>query len=84
MTDKPMYVYRVSFNEKLSVWQTVDAEVVSDKPLSQKEIEDRIINGYDYDEISSDIDWSECNREDVGEIEVIDETVEGKNIIEDK
>ena len=84
MTEKPMYVYRVSFNEKLSVWQTVDAEVVSDKPLSQKEIEDRIINGYDYDEISSDIDWAECEREDVGEIEVEDETVEGKNIIEDK
>ena len=84
MTEKPMYVYRVSFNEKLSVWQTVDAEVVSDKPLSQKEIEDRIINGYDYDEISTDIDWSECDREDIGEIEVEDETVEGKNIIEDK
>lgn len=84
MTDKPTYVYRVSFNEKLSVWQIVDAEIVSDKPLSQKEIEEKIKDEYDYDEMSTDIDWSECNREDVGEIEVINETVEGKNIIEDK
>lgn len=84
MTEKPMYVYRVSFNEKLSVWQTVDAEIVSDKPLSQKEIEEKIKDEYDYDERSTDIDWTECNREDVGEIEVIDETIEGKNIIENK
>lgn len=84
MTDKPTYVYRVSFNEKLSVWQTVDAEIVSDKPLSQEEIEEKIKDEYDYEEISTDIDWSECNREEVGEIEVEDETIEGKNIIEDK
>lgn len=84
MTEKPMYVYRVSFNEKLSVWQTVDAKIVSDKPLSQEEIEEKIKDEYDYEEISTDLDWSECEREDVGEIEVIDETVEGKNIIEDK
>lgn len=84
MTDKPMYVYRVSFNEKLSVWQTVDAEVVSEKPLTEEEIKERIIDGYDYDEISTDLDWSECEREDIGEIEVDDERIEGENIIEDK
>lgn len=84
MTDKPTYVYSVQFNEKLSVWQVVNAEIVSDKPLSQEEIEEKIKDEYDYEEISTDLDWSECEREDVGEIEVIDETVEGKNIIEDK
>lgn len=84
MTDKPMYVYSVQFNEKISVWQTVRADIVSDKPLSQEEIEEKIKDEYDYEEISTDIDWSDCNREDVGEIEVIDETIEGKNIIEDK
>lgn len=83
MTDKPMYVYRVSFNEKLSVWQTVDAEIVSDKPLSQEEIEEKIKEECNYEEISTDLDWSECEREEVGEIEVDDERIEGENIIED-
>ena len=84
MTDKPMYVYSVQFNEKLSVWQVVRADIVSDKPLSQEEIEEKIKDEYDYEQISTDIDWYECNRECVGEIEVINETIEGKNIIEDK
>lgn len=78
MTDKPTYVYRVSFNEKLSVWQTVDAEIVSDRPLSQEEIEKKIKDECDYEEISTDLDWSECEREEVGEIEIDDETVEEK------
>lgn len=83
MTDKPMYVYSVQFNEKISVWQVVNALIVSDKPLSQKEIEEKIKNEYDYDEMSTDVDWAECNREDIGEIEVINSTIEGKNIIKD-
>ena len=84
MTDKPMYVYTVRFNEKISVWQTVDAQIVSDKPLSPEEIEEKIKDECDYEEISTDLDWSECDREDVGEIEVVEERIEGKNIIEDK
>ena len=64
------YVYTVQFNEKVGVWQSVTAEIVSDKQLTDEEIEKRVKDDYDYDEISTELDWSECTREDIGEITI--------------
>lgn len=52
------YIYTVSFDEKLAVWNNVDAVIVSDKPLSEDEMNDKIKNG-EYDVISSELDWTD-------------------------
>ena len=52
------YKYTVSFDEKLAVWNNVDAVIISDKPLTEDELNTKIANG-DYDEISSNLDWTD-------------------------
>lgn len=61
------YVYNVSFSERIALWQNVDAVVVSDTPLTEKELNEKIKN-YEYDVESNETEWNDVNRIEVSPI----------------
>jgi len=52
------YIYKVSFDEKIALWCNIDAIIVSNKKLTEKELNKKV-KKFEYDEESSSIDWTE-------------------------
>ena len=70
------YTYRVSFDEKVALWCNIDAVVVSDKPLTEDELNAKIKN-FEYDEISSNFDYTDgTTRLEVSPVYDYEETTE--------
>lgn len=64
---KKKYTYKVCFGEYIRLYQAVDAIVVSDKPLDEQGIIEKI-QKFDYDIEDSAIDWSEEKRDELQEV----------------
>lgn len=58
---KKEYVYTINFDERIAIWQNVEAVIVSDKPLSEEELNKKV-EEYDYDIISNETEWNDVNR----------------------
>ena len=56
------YIYKISFGEWIKLYQDVDAIVISDKPLDEQGIKEKI-EDFDYDVEDTVIDWSEEKRD---------------------
>ena len=61
------YVYKVSFGEYIRLYQDVDAIVVSDKPLDEQGIKEKIEN-FDYDIENNETDWNEVKRDELHKV----------------
>lgn len=73
------YIYKVSFDEKVALWCNIDAVVVSEKPLTEDELNLKIANG-EYDEESNQFDWCDgATRIEVSPIYDYDLTTEDEN-----
>lgn len=64
---KKEYVYTVNFSEKIAIWQDVEAVIVSDKPLDEKELNKKV-EKFDYDIVSNETEWNDVNRIEVSPI----------------
>lgn len=64
---KKKYTYKVFFGEYIRVYQDVEAIVVSDKPLDEQGIEEKI-QEFDYDVEETSIDWSEEKRDELNKV----------------
>ena len=58
---KKEYVYTVNFDERIAIWQNVEATIVSDKPLTEEELNKKV-EEYDYDVVSNETEWNDVNR----------------------
>ena len=58
------YVYKVQFGEYIRVYQDVDAIVVSDKPLDEQGIIEKI-EKFDYDIENNETDWNRVKRDEL-------------------
>ena len=61
------YVYKVSFGEYIRLYQDVDAIVVSDTPLDEQGIKEKIEN-FDYDIENNETDWNEVKRDELHKV----------------
>lgn len=75
---KKEYVYTVNFSEKIAIWQNVEAVIVSDEPLGEKELNKKV-EEFDYDIVSNETEWNDVNRIAVSPIYNYDLTEEQKD-----
>lgn len=61
------YVYKVQFGEYIRLYQDVDAIVVSDKPLDEQGIKEKI-EEFDYDVEDTTIDWTDEKRDELHKV----------------
>ena len=73
------YIYKASFDEKVAMWCNIDAVIVSNKPLTENELNAKIKN-FEYDEISSNFDYTDgMTRLEVSPVYDYEETTEEEN-----